>query len=111
MPAIEILEDDVDSAVEFTEPACGESGFHSIAISPPQPSSEPASLFVFGGKLAQPVEPGPESFHTPPTRRSSLMSMSSQDSGIKYSQSQTVDFDFVLWFHEMSPLTTLSLAS
>lgn len=109
MPTIEVLEDDVDSAVEFTEPACGESGFHSIAISPPQLSIP--SGFAFGGKLAEPVEPGPESFQTPPTRRSSLMSMSSQDIGIKFSQSQTVDFEFLLWFHEISPLTTVSLAS
>ena len=87
MPSIEILDEDIDSGIDFKEPEPGESGFHSIAISPPQQSSARASLLTFGVKLAEPVEPAPEDFKTPPARRStlrrpSLTSMASQAVGI-----------------------------
>lgn len=78
MPPIEVPEEDADDGIDFEEPAAGSLGFHSIAIDPPKPSSQPA-LFAFSGQLAKPVEaPGPDSFTTPPARAASFLSMSSQ---------------------------------
>ena len=63
-----------DADVEFKEPETAQSGFHSIAISPPQLTPQP-SLFIFGGKLAEPVE----SVTTPPARSLSRDSILSKD--------------------------------
>ena len=73
MPEIVAVDSDGDGEVDFKEPNPGESGFHSISISPPPLNSQQPNLFAFSmkGKMAEPVGPGADAFKTPPAKRAS----------------------------------------